>query len=372
MKDIRICFVSPNAYGVLSDDRSVGVVGGAELQQVTIARQLARKGFDVTFVCSDYGQPPFQMIGSIKVYRTYNEGAGLPILRFFHPRLTATWAALKKADADIYFTRTASMYAGVVTKFCQLNSRKSVYSAADNTDFSGADSKIKFRRDLLIYEYGLRNCDKIIVQNKAQKELCWQNYGREATIISNCVPEQVSVPTRVGLKILWVSTIRELKRPQLLLDLARRLPHRQFVMVGGRARLQSSLYDSICSQAKELENVEFAGFVPFSEVGSYFNDSYVLVNTSATEGFPNSFLQAWSRAVPTVSFFDCEGQFQGRDVGYCVDTIEEMASTIERLFAAPEEREEAGMLCAAYCGKHHSLDGITTRYEETFLEMSQP
>src|SRR6185295_3647161 len=93
---------------------------------------------------------------------------------------------------------------------------------------------------------GIRTVDHIVVQNRHQLETCRKNYGREATLIPSCyeLPEEsiylnencekarkaISVEQNL---ILWCGTVHKYKQPEILLDLARRLPHRKFAMVGG-------------------------------------------------------------------------------------------------------------------------------------------
>ena len=39
---IRICFLAPNAFPVLAEDTNIPFVGGAELQQVMVAKGLKK------------------------------------------------------------------------------------------------------------------------------------------------------------------------------------------------------------------------------------------------------------------------------------------------------------------------------------------
>src|ERR1051325_2175648 len=110
---MHVCFVAPQAWPVLAADSKIGKVGGAEVQQSILARLLAAHGYRVSMICLDYGQPERALIDGITVHKAYRPDEGVPLLRFVHPRLTAMWRALREADADVYYTRTAGMLAGV-------------------------------------------------------------------------------------------------------------------------------------------------------------------------------------------------------------------------------------------------------------------
>ena len=263
---------------------------------------------------------------------------------------------MKKADADIYFQRAAGMLTGVVTAFCKFSGKKSVYSASSDHDFVKNTSVIQYQRDRWIYEYGLKNADKILVQNLNQKNLCRQNYGRESIQVPNIYALSDSATNNPNGYILWVSTIRQLKRPELYLALAQALPHHQFVMVGGIGHGESLLYDNIKTQAETLANFKFIGFVPFSESDHYFDGARLVINTSDFEGFPNAFLQAWARSIPTVSFFDCGARIDDKPVGFIVDSLHSMRNVVEKLMDDDQEWLIQGERCQAYFAANHSIE----------------
>src|SRR5687767_8288143 len=164
----KVCFLAPNAYPLLSGDEKIEVIGGAELQVVIVAKLLAARGRRVSMVCLDFGQPDQVQIDGVTVFRAFQPNEGIPVLRFLYPRLTSIWQCLKRADADVYYQQTAGMLTGVMAAFCKLHERRSVFASASNPDLLPNTPRIKYARDRWIYSYGLRNVDRIFVQNDEQ------------------------------------------------------------------------------------------------------------------------------------------------------------------------------------------------------------
>jgi hypothetical protein len=130
-----ICFVAPNAYGLLSGRKDILHIGGAEEQQQAIlGRAMAKRGHSVSFVTLDHGQPDGIQHDGITVYVAYAKGAGLPGLRFFYPRWTGLWAAMWRANADVYYKRCADYEVGQAAHWCRWHRRRFIFSAASDTD----------------------------------------------------------------------------------------------------------------------------------------------------------------------------------------------------------------------------------------------
>ena len=358
---MHVCFVAPYAWPVLSRDPALKVVGGAEVQQAILARLLARAGYRVSMVCCDYGQPSPVEVDGVTVYKAFRPDEGLPVLRFFHPRLTSIWRAMREADADVYYQRSSAVWTGVVSAFCRWYGKGSIYAGASDRDFVRGEEQIKFARDRWIYRRGLATVDAIVAQNKAQVETCRQHHGREAVLIQSCYELPKTSFYENGDRVLWVGTIHDQKRPELLLELARRLPHRRFVMIGGAAakgeRFRPGYYESIRDQAAKLPNVEFTGFLPLAEVEPWFDRARVLISTSVYEGMPNVFLQAWARGVPIVCTVDV-----GVPVNRVFSELDEAVKQVETLFDDHGQWADASSRAREYFRATHSPEQVLTQY----------
>ena len=131
---MKVCFVGFENLPVLAREYNHHGNGGAQLQQTLLAKALVARGYEVSMVVGDYGQPDAASWHGVTTYKTFRPDAGLPVLRFVHPRWTATWAALLRADADIYYTSCAGMHVGLVAMFCGRHGRGFIHRLAHDTD----------------------------------------------------------------------------------------------------------------------------------------------------------------------------------------------------------------------------------------------
>jgi glycosyltransferase involved in cell wall biosynthesis len=172
-------------------------------------------------------------------------------------------------------------------------------------------------------------------------------------------------------QILWVSTIRQIKRPGLFLELARKLPELDFKMIGGPGRNETALYETIRTDADGIPNLAFLGFVPYSRIEAHFDDAALLINTSESEGFPNAFLQAWARGIPSISFVDAGARLDGELIGVQVGSFDEMFSKVHVLMSDEVTRARLGETCRTYVVSNHSPQKIVATYNWLFADLMQ-
>ena len=199
-----------------------------------------------------------------------------------------------------------------------------------------------------------------------------KHYGRDATLIPSCYELTPGSSAGSGDAVLWVGTIHAYKRPELVLELARRLPHRRFVMIGGSAtgeELVAGYYEQVRDAARRLPNVEFKGFLPLEEVERCYGRGRVLVNTSFYEGMPNTFLQAWARGIPTVATVDVGARVDGRSIYATFSDVEKAAIEIERLFSDQGHWAQASERVRRYFDSEHSTAEVLKRYSRVFDDL---
>lgn len=364
---MRICFVAPACYPVLAGDRSIPTVGGAEVQQSFLAPELARRGHDVSMISMDYGQREGDVVRGVRLLKMHAPNAGLPVLRFLHPRLSSLWSAMSRADADVYYQRAGGALTGMVAQFAQWRARRVVFASASDFDFDPQLPLIPFGRDKALFRHGVRQAHRIVVQSERQLQMCREHYRRDAALIPSCY-DYLGASGQHDGPIIWVGTVKPLKRPELFLDLAEMLPQYRFRLVGGAAA-GAAHFEALQRRAQQLGNVEMTGFVPYADVEAIFDGASLLVNTSTGEGFPNTFLQAWSRGIPTISFFNAGIRMNAVAVGATAPDLGAMAQWIRMLKSDRMHWARCGVHAAAHFRLHHTVDSIADRYESLLREM---
>ena len=366
-----VCFVGFSNLAVLAPEVDPSSTSGEPLQHTLLATALARRGHRVSMVVLDHGQLDGAVWDGVQTFKAYALEAGLPVLRFVHPRWTGLVAALSRADADVYYGSCAGGLIGQIGMFCASRGKRFVFRTASDADCQ-PDALISmgrwYRRDKWLYERGLRRASSVLVQSVRQQELMRRNFGIDSSIASLVVEPGSSERDfdERDIDALWVSNMRSVKRPDVLLSVADRLPHVSFHMVGGTVPGGQRIFETVKAQAADRGNVTFHGAVAYRDTGALYSRARVLVNTSDIEGFPNTYLQAWSSGTPVVAFFDPDGVIAREGLGMTVRTPDEMCEAMRRLTSNASEWQAARQRCLAFIQRHYSEDLVLQPYLTAF------
>jgi glycosyltransferase involved in cell wall biosynthesis len=367
----KICFVSPEIYPVLVGDSKAALWGGAEVQQTIIIRELDKRKYDIPVITMDFGQDDLIKLGrNIKVYKACKPTQGIKFIRHFHPISTSIWKLLEKIDADIYYQRAPSMITGIVAYFCKKKGKKFIYSLAHDKDASARMTAeynaFSMFRDVNLFKYGIMNADVVVCQNQYQKEMLKKNFKINGIIIKSANRSIKKTKNNNHKDILWVGKIIDWKRPELFVKLSQSFPQCHFVLVGG------ALGENTLNQVKTLatnKNIDMIGFIPYSKIDSYFDKAKMFVNTSESEGFPNTFLQAWSRGIPVVSSVDPSNIIKRNNLGYFCKSFDDFENGIRSLLKNNKEYSEISNNCRTYFEKNHSIKKTVDGYERLFAKL---
>lgn len=370
-KKPSICFVAQNAYGALAG-RDMGHAGGIERQQSMMAQWFAKNGYDVSMLTWDEGYENGTKENGVRLYKMCTRSAGVPGIRFVYPRWTSLILALKQADADIYYYNCGDYGLGQIA-FWARQKHKLVFSVASDPYCDPELPILKSFRERYLYRHGLHQSDKIIVQTSNQKNMLKQGFDLESEVIGmpfeGFSTETSSQKERSdNKKVLWVGRVSQEKRLEWLLDIADKLPDIEFDVVG--APNSSNAYaDGLIARMNTSKNVTYHGRVAHNEMSAFYQTSGLLCCTSEFEGFPNTFLEAWSAEIPVVSTVDPDDLIHNRGFGAVKNNTNDLAVTIGAILADDEERRAMGHRANEYFHEHHGAEAIMPKFEKLFLEL---
>ena len=370
---LRICLVAHNAYGALTGGTR-GHIGGVERQTSLMAKWLAARGHRVRLITWDEGQKDGEVIDGVHVFKLCRQDAGVPGVRFFWPRWSSLNAAMKRANADVYYQNCAEYVTGQVAMWCRRHGRKFVYSVASDPDCDRTLPKMHSLREKFLYRYGVKEADRIIVQTRRQRDMLRDNFARDSVVLPMPCPgpsdaastDQVHEHNGVH-RVLWIGRVYHVKRPDLLLDVATLCPELHFDVVGQMADTEYTR--KVCERARTLKNVTVHGPASRDRVADFYRRAKLLCCTSDFEGFPNTFLESWSYGVPVVSTVDPDGLIAGKSLGAVGTDVPQLAAGIRELLTSAQQWQRASQTSREYFAANHAIDKAMARFERVFCEV---
>jgi glycosyltransferase involved in cell wall biosynthesis len=373
VEPFSICFIAHPAWGEMAGGKK-GEIGGIQRQLSLMARWFAARGHAVTLLTWDEGQPDEVVIDGVRVLKMCRRDEGVPGLRFFHPRWSSLVSAMKRADAQVYYQNTAEYVTGQAAMWCRRNGRAFVFSVANDWDCEPEVIRRLVLHERELYLYGLKHADLVIAQTRKQQSILADAHNVASTVIPMPSPPtnnglEQAQPDRITPRVVWVGRIAEAKRLELLLDVAEQAPEIVFD-VAGIPDPPSDYADALIERGRSISNVRMLGRVERHRIPEIYRGAVCLCCTSFHEGFPNTFLEAWSQGVPLVTTFDPDGLVAERGLGGVAEDADSLVSELRRLIANADEWQAASERSRAYYVENHLPENVVPRFEVLFRKLA--
>jgi glycosyltransferase involved in cell wall biosynthesis len=355
-----ICIVGLKCFGLLANYEVPKYLGGIERVLVALARGMAQQGLRVAFITFDEGHPDGDVIDNVTVFNAYREGDGIRGIRAFHPKASSIKMAMQRADARVYLEMGAGIetfWTALFAHFFMGARRLMVYCLASDSDARLDVPLIESGIERLLYKRGLKGADVVLSQTITQKKLLLEQFQLVSTVtplpyITSASKADVD---QVGEDMIWVGRLMKDKRLEYYLQLAARFPKKRFHVIGA-ANQVSDYAKSVMDQAKTHPNVIVHGRISDDALEALYKNACILFCTSVLEGFPTTFLEAWSYGVPVVTTFDPDNVVSMNKLGGVAQDVESLYQEASKLIDNEDVYEEAAMRCRAYYDAHYTAE----------------
>lgn len=354
---MKIAFINDVIYQYAS--ASPTAAGGAERYQWLLARALARAGWSVSVGVRT--ELPDSRCDSIDGVRFINLGPQYA--------LRAWYSFLESEQPDWWYWQCADHLWGPGVEIAKLLGIRTIFSAAVDRDVQ--PRRALYRRPYCwpLYAWGLLRSNKIFVQHEGQLSQLPSLMQAKASILPGVVipPADVIPHSERRNYVAWIAMLREVKRPDLLIQIARALPQIPFVVCGGPTTYFAppGYGERIVNELRSLRNIEYRGHVAPDEAIETVKKASLLLSTSDEEGFPSTFLEAWSAGTPVISLqLDPGDIIQRYSLGTVPGSISRANEDISLLLGSTQCRDRIAKRARDYIAENHSDEAVVVAFEQ--------
>jgi glycosyltransferase involved in cell wall biosynthesis len=352
-------------------DRRLRRASGAERQMTLLARALAEAGYRVAQIVYPVADPI--PLPNPRLTLVERRGHQIGDQRFVGAVREAieTWRALSLADAKVVVVRKRSAALGVAALFCRLRRRRLIFSSANDYEFLHDHFADGLPRRVL-YSFGVRLADAVIVQSEGQLMLARRAYPRLRRLVHIPSFAEGAPPSspeqREPSGFLWIGRVVDYKRPLRYVKLARALPEARFLMIPvlDPSEPDSPLLPEVRSAPRDNPNLRVRDPLAHADTMDLIGSAVAVVNTSRFEGMPNVFLEAWARGVPVLTLeADPDGVVGRHGLGVAAEgSWERFLAGARELWEGRAERDELSRRTRAYIQSVHSYESVGGRWRE--------
>jgi len=159
--------------------------------------------------------------------------------------------------------------------------------------------------------------------------------------------------------VLWVGNFRDVKRPEIFFQIASTFPELgwNFIMIG-----EHKEWLSIRNYAVP-NNIVLLGQLSYQETSTWIKKSMILINTSVTEGFSNTMLEAWFSKTLFVSLAADPDDLLGKNcLGvYAQNDIHTLRTNLQDIINDYRRYEPIINKAFHHVTKFYNIDKNTTR-----------
>jgi glycosyltransferase involved in cell wall biosynthesis len=344
--DKKIIFWINDTDYIFKGDKPPYAIGGANVQMAFWSKCFSERGWKTYTLTRQKKHSSLVFFGIKYLY--------YPVIRYVGAAVNylTTLYLIVKVRPDFIVSRAKVGELYFLSGLSKLLKFKLVHMLASDEDITLNQDKKKS-----IFQKAILKADYVIAQNEYQKESFGLNFrNSEIPIIPNIWDGLTNNNNTFSNRydLIWVANFRELKRPLWFIQLAKELPEYKFAMVG--VSLDDKLFEECQIQAEVLNNIEILGYKSLFEVTKLIASSRLLVCTSVFEGFPNTFLQAWSSGVPVVSTVDPSEVVANKELGTIAQDIESLKAAIIELLTNNVKYKHLQSNIFHYFTKNHSVD----------------
>jgi len=359
---MKIAFLSDGAY-----EYAAGIptaVGGAERDQWLLARALVVAGWSATV-----GVRGHLKTGDRKVID------GVEYIGIGQGPVLWVWQKFLLAERPNWLFWECSYHLwGLLVEIAKVARVRTIFHAAYDTDVEPRKALTWRKSWWPLYAWGLSRTDRIFVQHKEQLSKLDPRWQSKASVLPKvCVlPQSNGDAPAVQLHaarenyVAWVAMLRKHKRPDVLVEIARRMPHIRFVVCGGTTTLSTpeGFGERIVDELRSLPNVEYRGQAAPEQAMRVIAEAAMFLSTSDEEGFPNTFTQAWSVGTPVVSLrLDPDNLIERIGMGKVASSIDKAIGDIDFLMRSPQLREAIACRARRFIVENHSAAKVIKLFE---------
>ncbi|MBN2170760.1 MAG: glycosyltransferase family 4 protein [Candidatus Krumholzibacteriota bacterium] len=360
---MRIAVLAPTAAPALIRE-AAGAVGGAERQIAALGAALRARGHVVDIMVAGDSGPPRECPAG-RVWPRYPLG-GVPLIKLIHPKSSALRRFLLDCRAGALLQRGAAELTGLGAFACRRVGIPFIFMVASNRDLQPGREIVPHPQDHLLYRAGLRRAAAVVAQTEAQVRRLRERFGIAATLIPSFPAGDLpAAPTHpAGEAVLWGGNLRPVKRPEWLLALAERFATVPFIVYGGAAPGHEAYARGIAERLAAAANIEYLGPVAPEDLPGLFRRARVFLNTSQSEGFPNTFLEAWRQGMPVLSTVDPDGLLSAGGLGAAVRDLAGLETALTALLTeTPAERLARADRALSFLKERHDPAVLADRWE---------
>lgn len=339
------------------------IIGGAAVQWKSWIKGIKQSGNEIgvlTFKgATNYiaGTLDFDIVESFDP--NYHKGK----VRFFYHKFKMLYLMIKRYRPDYLIQTSASSQTFILMIIAKMVGIHFIHRIASDVHVDEQITKlVSNKKDVFFFRLGLKYSDFILAQNRYQYSKLKDKYPKKNIYLTHNPYELDSqetdiLPYQERKYIAWIGNFRKIKNLEALLLAAKNLPTIQFKIAGKEhENLDQTTINSLI-QLKKLKNVDFVGYLIRDRIKPFLSRAIALLNTSHNEGFPNTFLEAWSLGVPVITtrFVNPDEIINKNNLGKVAVDYSQLSELIQSLYRLNElEYNKLALNCYEHVKKNHN------------------